>query len=412
VTSKTIHNLESKEEQSKATHQLHYCTKTLRETMTRLPALLFFVPSIAAYSSTSSSFMGSSPMISRLNTNTRSILPQNNGGGGSVLKMISTGEDRSEYKNLDLSKIQYTSSVKSPKDTYLAFAEKGASNARMSKIKIFHQSVLSGCYVGFGALLAFTAAGAFADPAIARLVFAAVLPFNLFFIIGTGGQLFTGNAAAVAAARYEDFVDTRQLLHSWAISVSGNLVGCTVFALAAWYSGLLAGPTQTMILAAAQTKVGNSLGVTLVKSVMCNWMVSLAVFFAGSSNSLVGKFVGAWVPGATFVALKLEHLIVNFFIFAAAWALGAPAGVSLASVVFKNLIPVAIGNTFAGAVIVAMNYSYQFGGLGKKSRESFKARLANYDAAKIAAQKVKLEQVFQKSSSVGGNNTVFQQKML
>jgi hypothetical protein len=73
---------------------------------------------------------------------------------------------------------------------------------------------------------------------------------------------------------------------------------------------------------------------------------------------------------------------------------------------------VAIGNTFAGAVIVAMNYSYQFGGLGKKSRESYKARLAAYDAAKIAAQKAKLEQVFQKSSSVGGNNTVFQQKLL
>jgi hypothetical protein len=154
-------------------------------------------------------------------------------------------------------------------------------------------------------------------------------------------------------------------------------------------------------------------------------MVSLAVFFAGSSNSLVGKFLGAWVPGATFVALKLEHLIVNFFIFASAFALGPPAGVSLFTVVFQNLIPVAIGNTFAGAIMVAMNYSYQFGGLGKKSREAFKARLAAYDAAKYAAKKAQLEQVFQKSPSAsssssagagaGGDNksnTVFQQKLL
>jgi formate transporter len=384
--------------------------------MARILYFLFFVSSTAAFSSTSSSFIASSPT-------TRLSIPQNN--AGSAFKMISTGEDRTEYKNLDLSKIQYTSSVKSPKDAYLAFAEKGASNAKMAKTKIFHQAVLSGCYVGFGALLAFTAAAAFADPAISRLVFAAVLPFNLFFIIGTGGQLFTGNAAAVAAARYENYVDTHQLVRSWLVSVSGNLVGCTVFALAAWYSGLLAGPTQAMLLTAAKNKVSGGLGVTLIKSIMCNWMVSLAVFFAGSSNSLVGKFLGAWVPGATFVALKLEHLIVNFFIFAATFALGPPAGVSLFTVVFQNLIPVAIGNTFAGAIMVAMNYSYQFGGLGKKSREAFKARLAAYDAAKYAAKKAQLEQVFQKSPSAsssssagagaGGDNksnTVFQQKLL
>jgi hypothetical protein len=41
-------------------------------------------------------------------------------GGTSSLKMISTGDDRSERKSLDISKTTYAALVKSPKDSYIA----------------------------------------------------------------------------------------------------------------------------------------------------------------------------------------------------------------------------------------------------------------------------------------------------
>jgi hypothetical protein len=47
-------------------------------------------------------------------------------------------EGRSEHLSLDISKTIYTLSIKSPKDAYIAFAEKGASNAKMQKHKILH----------------------------------------------------------------------------------------------------------------------------------------------------------------------------------------------------------------------------------------------------------------------------------
>jgi hypothetical protein len=40
--------------------------------------------------------------------------------GTSSLKMISTGDDRSERKSLDISKTTYSALVKSPKDAYIA----------------------------------------------------------------------------------------------------------------------------------------------------------------------------------------------------------------------------------------------------------------------------------------------------
>ena len=54
----------------------------------------------------------------------------NGKNGASSLQMISTGDDRSERKSLDISKTQYVSLIKAPKDAYIAFAEKGASNAK------------------------------------------------------------------------------------------------------------------------------------------------------------------------------------------------------------------------------------------------------------------------------------------
>ena len=54
---------------------------------------------------------------------------------------------------------------------------------------------------------------------------------------------------------------------------------------------------------------------------------------------------------------------------------GAP--LSLNTVIFKNLIPVVIGNGVAGALVVAASYSYQYGRLGGLRRAIFQQKLAN-----------------------------------
>ncbi len=122
--------------------------------------------------------------------------------------------------------------------------------------------------------------------------------------------------------------------------------------------------------------------VALVKAILCNWMVSLAVFMAGASNDLVGKLVGCWFPISTFVAIGLEHSIANLFIMPCALLLGAK--LSIEQVIVKNLIPVLLGNAIAGAFVVAGSYSYQYGRLGKKSRERFREQLQKYEIRKRA----------------------------
>lgn len=123
----------------------------------------------------------------------------------------------------------------------------------------------------------------------------------------------------------------------------------------------------------------------MTKAILCNWMVSLAVFMAGASNDLVGKLVGCWFPISTFVAIGLEHSVANLFIMPCALLLGAK--ITVHDVIFKNLIPVLIGNAIAGAFVVAGSYSYQFGKLGRKSRERFREQLKKYEIRKRAEAK-------------------------
>jgi formate transporter len=150
------------------------------------------------------------------------------------------------------------------------------------------------------------------------------------------------------------------------------------------YVGLLVGGTAQLCTNTALAKCSYSFGKNFVKAILCNWMVTIAVFLAGASNDLAGKLVGVWFPISTFVAIGLEHSVANMFLLPAALLLKAP--ISVMDVVFKNIVPVLLGNAVAGALVVAGSYSYQFGQLGGKRRAIFAEQLAKRELNKRKAE--------------------------
>lgn len=210
------------------------------------------------------------------------------------------------------------------------------------------------------------------------MAFAALFPVNLLLIVSTQGQLFTGNSATVAAAKYEGFVSWKDLWSNWALSLTGNIVGCSLFAAATMLAEVLNPGASALCIKTALGKCSAGFIPTLMRAIMCNWMVSMAVFLSSAANDLTGKMVGCWFPISTFVGIGLEHSIANLYILPLAlMAGGAAAGLSIPAIIFKNLIPVVIGNGIAGACIVAASYSYQFGRLGGLRRALFAEKLAN-----------------------------------
>lgn len=222
----------------------------------------------------------------------------------------------------------------------------------------------AGAYVSFGAFLAMSVASVLGDvsPGVTKLVFGGLFPLALMLVIVTGSQLFTGNTAMVAAAVFEGLIGVNDLLKNWVVTYAGNLIGSLALVEMVKYSGLLTGGLAKMAAAVCTAKCSGSFGSTVMKGVLANWLVCIAAYIASSESDLAGKLLGCWFPISAFVMLGLEHSVANFFILPLGLAAGAE--VSVMDIVMKNLVPVTIGNTIAGAIVFAASNSFIHGRLG------------------------------------------------
>lgn len=271
-------------------------------------------------------------------------------------------------------------SVKMPNEAYHSLAEKGECTVKESSAKIFFQSFYAGCYIGFGALVAVVISGNMKgftkdNPGFESFVFAALFPVNLLLILLSGGILFTGTSAACPAAFYEGKADIKHNLRCLALSWVGNLLGSLVFAVFTEGCLLLDGPTRATFVKITVKKVSKGFGTTFLKGIGCNWMVCMAVILQGQAQDMCGKYLGIWFPISTFVMIGFEHIPANFYLTCGALVAGVVDDSlevpTFLDVLWKNWIPVTLGNFVAGAFIVSGGYSFAFGRLGKLGKPSY-----------------------------------------
>jgi formate transporter len=109
---------------------------------------------------------------------------------------------------------------------------------------------------------------------------------------------------------------------------------------------------------------------------MCNVLVCLAVWLAFSARTTTDKILSILFPITAFVAAGFEHSIANMYFIPIGllikqfapdpfWALIGKtaadyAGLTWGNFVFRNLIPVTIGNIFGGAVLVGAVYWFVY----------------------------------------------------
>jgi len=274
------------------------------------------------------------------------------------------------------------STVKGPREAYLGLAEKGESTCKESSLRVFGQSLMAGCYIGFGALLALTISARMPgltneNPGLKALIFACLFPVNLLIIMLTGGILYTGTSAAAPAALYEGKAKAIDVARVLVLSWCGNLLGSLLFALFTQWCELNGDATGQFLAEIAHKKISRRFDVTFAKGIGCNWMVSMAVFLSGQAQDFTGKCVAIYLPISAFVMIGFEHAPANFYLLGLAMV---NADVSLINALVKNWIPATLGNFVAGAFIVAGTYSYFYGRLGH-----FQQRPADLEAGEDEA---------------------------
>jgi len=254
--------------------------------------------------------------------------------------------------------------AKSPADTYKAFVAGGADKATTDTRVTLMQSVSTGCFVAFGGALLLTVGGQMpgikaANPGLQKIMLGIFgLPWAMMMIVLTGGQLFTGNTAMLTAALLEKKITLAQLAKNWVITYLGNFVGSLAAMFLLFSAGLFT-PGNAAATTIATYKTSIPFMQVVMRGFLCNWMVCIAVFMMTCSASLPGKFLAAFLPISSFVALGFEHSIANMGMIPLGMLCGAD--VSLSKFLLSSLLPVTIGNILGGALMVGTFYHYAHG---------------------------------------------------
>ncbi|KAG1675414.1 hypothetical protein FOA52_012333 [Chlamydomonas sp. UWO 241] len=249
-------------------------------------------------------------------------------------------------------------SVMPPPAAYEQLALTGATKARAPAWQMLLQGAQAGAYLSFGATLMLVLGNsmpglAASNAGLHKLLCALVFPIGLQMIILGGGDLYTGNTFMGPLALCRGHINAAQLAGHWALSYAGNLTGCLAMVVAIGATGVLDG--NSMLLKIAETKANLPLGQCLARAVLANWLVCVAVFHATAATSLPGKLMGLWPPITAFIAMGLEHSIANMFLIPMGMFNGA--NVTVSQMWLNNLLPVTLGNTIAGAVIMTGIYT-------------------------------------------------------
>lgn len=248
----------------------------------------------------------------------------------------------------------------------------GVSKATSPWVSVFVLGILAGAYIGFGGLLSTCVSFDIANTmgiGFKKFMAGTAFTVGLILVVIAGAELFTGNNLMISSVMTKK-ITFRTMSVRWAVVWFANLIGSLILVLIFYFSGLWKtgnGALGASAITIAYIKVNLSFVEALVRAIGCNWLVCLAVWMALAARQTVGKIFAIYFPIMAFVAIGFEHVVANMYFIPAGillhiWAGIAapaafdPASLSWISFLWKNMVPVTIGNIIGGAVFVGMSY--------------------------------------------------------
>ena len=211
-----------------------------------------------------------------------------------------------------------------------------------------------------GAFIALAGVGAtFGNVYVGKLAGDCIFPAGLLMVVVAGSELFTGNNLMVCAL-FSRKIGVKQLLKNWGLVFLGNFIGAIIITLAVVFSGVF-DPIAETVVTTAVNKVHLEFGEALLRGVLCNFLVCIAVWMAFGASSLGGKTAAVFFPVMLFVLCGFEHSVANMFYIPAGIFESAKNGVTIEGLNFgtmlvNNLLPVTLGNIIGGAGLVGGGY--------------------------------------------------------
>ncbi len=239
-------------------------------------------------------------------------------------------------------------------------------------LTVFVLGILAGAYIGFGGVLSTCITFDMAPNlgiGFSKFMAGAAFSLGLMLVVIAGAELFTGNNLMVSSVMAKQ-ISLGRMTERWADVYVANFIGGLILALLFYFSGLWKtgdGALGAAAVSIAYKKVNLTFSEALFRGIGCNWLVCLAVWMALAARQTVSKIFAIFFPIMGFVAIGFEHCVANMYFIPVGILLkngagiGTPVGMDpntlgWISFLWKNLLPVTIGNIIGGALFVGMGY--------------------------------------------------------
>jgi nitrite transporter NirC len=234
-------------------------------------------------------------------------------------------------------------------------AKTKAGFLKKNPLGYFLASMLAGAFVGFGILLIFSIGGQLTGLPYAKTVMGVSFGIALSLVIIAGSELFTGNNLVMTAGIFNKTVTVRQTVKLWIVCYIGNWIGSALLAVIFVGSGLATGATGEFIAASAATKMSVAFFPLLLRGVLCNVLVCLAVWCNFRCKSESGKLIMIFWCLFAFITSSFEHSIANMTLLTVVLFAPFEAAVSFGGY-FYNILVVTLGNMLGGILFIALPY--------------------------------------------------------
>lgn len=269
----------------------------------------------------------------------------------------------------------------SPAEIAANYSAVGKAKAGMSLGRMLVLGILAGAFIAFGGVGATTVAVSIPYASLGKFLGACVFPGGLAMVVLAGAELFTGNCLLSVSWLQKD-IRFSAMVRNLLVVYFANFIGALLVAAGVVFGhqiSLFDGGMAVSVISTAAAKCSLSFSDALIRGILCNFLVSLAVWITFAAKDVSGKVIGLFFPIMIFVLCGFEHSVANmYFIGAGLFAKLVPAyadaalaaGVDMTGLTVGNfvgnLIPVTIGNILGGAVCVGAAYWFIY--LRKKEK--------------------------------------------
>lgn len=244
----------------------------------------------------------------------------------------------------------------------------GCGKANLGFTSMFMLAIFAGMFIAIGGTFFSVVMGdASLGLAAKKLLGGLVFCVGLVLVLTCGAELFTGNTLMVQAALAKRITVT-QLLRNWGVVFVGNCIGSLlIVALVVGAQMYNLYPDQAIgdaMAGVAAGKINLDYGVIVIRGILANMFVCLAVWIGFAGKTVTDKILGTLFPITAFVACGFEHVVANMFFLPYGYALkllgmgsdvAGIENVDIAGILY-NISGALIGNIIGGAVLIGVFY--------------------------------------------------------